>query len=54
MAEGEATTFGSFLESDSDSILSGSEDEAAVLTSSSGKERIGNWLVRDENVLCSV
>jgi len=89
MVEGEATTFGSFSESDSDSILSGSvcystglsedseaeldlseeiggevlpyhfeperysgtysesEDEAAVLTSSSGEERIGNtdWYV---------
>jgi len=93
MAEGEATTFDDFSESDSDSILSGSvcystdlsedsetesdlseevggkvlpycfkpkrysracsesKDEAAVLTSTSGKERIANT---DENVLCSV
>ena len=84
MAEDEATTFGSFSESDGDSILSGSvcystdlsedseaesdlseevggevllyrfkperhsrtysesEDEAALLTSTSGEERIGN------------
>ena len=91
MAESEATTFGSFSESDGDSILSGSvcystdlledseaesdlseevggevlpyrfeperrsgtysesEDEAAVLTSTSGEERIGNtdWYVTE-------
>jgi len=93
MAESEATTFGSFSESDGDSILfvilltsqktakrnrtfqrrlvvkyyrivsnqrdalgpSESEDEAAVLTSTSVEERIGNTdLVHDGNVLCSV
>ena len=91
MAEGEATTFRSFSESNGDSILSGSvcystdlsedseaesdlseevggevlpyrfeperrsgtysesEDEAAVLTSTSGEERIGNtdWYVTE-------